>query len=301
MSQHITDARKGELYLFLEVFLWSLFPIITVLSFAEIPVLTSFAWSTFFSGCFFAAVMLYKGTWQEMNNIRLWKYLAWVALCIGVCFHGLYFWGLSITTPGNAALIVLFEICTSYVFFHLLRRDHIAHEHVVGSLCMVLGAGIVLAPNMSTFNYGDMLVLFATFFTPVGNFFQQRAREIASSETILFMRTLIATPFIFILAYATNMIGDVKGLLSSLPFLIVNGIVLLGLAKIFWIEATHRISVTKALALSSAGPLLTLFFAWLFLAQSPNVWQLASSIPFILGVLLLTDNIRFGIMPARTP
>ena len=50
---------------------------------------------------------------------------------------------------------------------------------------------------------------------------------------------------------------------SSLLFLVINGVLLLGVSKILWIEGIHRINVTKANALNSLGPLLTLLFAWL--------------------------------------
>ena len=96
------------------------------------------------------------------------------------------------------------------------------------------------------------------------------------------------------MAYLLQAQASLADLRISLPYLIVNGILLLGLAKIFWIEGIHRISVTKATALSSITPLLTLLFAWIILNQAPTVWQLTSLVPLLLGVLLLTDNIKLS-------
>lgn len=295
----LSEQRKGEALLLLERLLWSLFPIVTVLSFSHVPSLVAFAWTTLCSGIFFAAILVYKGTWREMYNRDLWRYLIWVALSIGVCFYGLYFFGLSKTTPGNAALIALFEVFTSFIFFHVLRKDSITKEHVLGAFFMVLGAVIVLAPSATTFGGGDILILCATLFPPLGNYFQQRAREIASSETIMFMRTLLATPVIFFLAYVFAPQVSFADIWNGLPIFLVNGIFLMGLTKLLWIEVIHRMSVTKAAALGSISPLITLFFAWLILNQAPSALQLLSNIPFILGVLLLTDNVRFGSIRAR--
>jgi drug/metabolite transporter (DMT)-like permease len=64
----------------------------------------------------------------------------------------------------------------------------------------------------------------------------------------------------------------------------------LGLSKLLWIEGIHRISVTKASALSSMSPLLTLLFAWLLLGNVPSIFQLVSFIPMFFGVLLLSQN-----------
>ncbi len=290
----ISEQRKGELFLFSEVVLWALFPIVIAFSLITLPVLTAFAWSTLFSGCFFALLMLFKGTWREMRNFLLWRYTAWAALFIGILYYGLYFTGMSMTSPGNASLIALFEIFTSFMFFHVLYREHISIEHLVGALCMIIGAVIVFVPSLTTFNYGDLIILCATFFAPVGNLFQQRARMIASSETIMFMRTLLAAPVIFLFAYFFDFTEGVS-MSAALPFLVINGILLLGLSKILWIETIHRISVTKANALSAgAGPLLTFIFAWILLSQEPTLWQLVALAPFVAGVFLLTDYVRLS-------
>ncbi|MBI2356020.1 MAG: DMT family transporter [Candidatus Doudnabacteria bacterium] len=72
--------------------------------------------------------------------------------------------------------------------------------------------------------------------------------------------------------------------------LLINGLIMLGLSKIFWLEAIHRISVVKANALSSMGPLATLFFAWIILRDAPTSWQLLSIVPMIFGVVLLGEE-----------
>ncbi len=67
---------------------------------------------------------------------------------------------------------------------------------------------------------------------------------------------------------------------------------ILGLAKALWVEAIARISVTKANALNSIGPLFTLFFAFMIFHQVPTIWQSTSLIFFFFGVLLLTENLK---------
>ena len=157
---------------------------------------------------------------------------------------------------------------------------------------MVIGALIVLAPNFSTVHVGDLLIFAGTFFAPFGNLFQQKARAIASSDAIMFLRSLLMTSAMFLLAFVMHTYASVADIRASLPFLIVNGVILLGVGKIFWIESIHRISVTTSTALQTMAPFITLFLAWLILHQAPTVWQLTSLVPLVLGVLLLTDQIR---------
>ncbi len=274
-------------------FFWSFFPIITVLSYAHLPSIVSLAYSTLLSVIFFAAFVTYRKSWHEIRNALLWKYCLYVAMFICVLFYSFFFIGLTKTTAGNAGLISLFEIFTSFLFFNVFKKEVIPREYKIGALCMVVGAGIVLSSGFGKVNMGDILIFIATFFAPIGNYFQQKARMIASSEMIMLLRSLISFPIIFLLAYIMQQSATLEMLKSSWLVLFVNGFLILGFLKVFWIESIHRISVTKAASLESITPFFTLIFAWLILKQAPHVWQFASLVPLLLGVLLLTDNFKF--------
>jgi drug/metabolite transporter (DMT)-like permease len=289
----MTEDRKGELLIFAAGGMWAFFPIITILSYSNLSGLSSLAWSTVFAAIFLGALVLYRGKGRELLDLRIWKYGLFIALFIGVLFYSFMFVGLESTTAGNAAIIGLFEVFTSYLLFNWWRREAYSFEHVAGSLLMMLGALIVLGRDFSGFNVGDCFIIAATLFSPVGNMFQQKARAVASSETIMFVRSVLSVPALFLLALALGKTASASSVYASVVFLMINGILLLGLSKILWIEAIHRISVTKSVALSSLNPLLTLLLALPILGQAPNIWQFAAFIPFFFGVLLLTDNLRF--------
>jgi len=283
--------RKGEVLIFFEVLIWAFFPIITVFSYVAIPSLVSLLFATIFSGIFFLAITAYKGTWKELMNPLLWKYAALATFFIAICFYSLYFVGLTKTTPGNASIIALFEVFTSFLFFNVFKGQKISTNRKLGALLVILGACIVLLPNMKGINAGDFYILTATFFAPAGNYFTQKARKFATSENILFLRSLIAIPFLYILTLMLHMHASASDIRSSFIFLAINGFIIFGLSKLLWVETIHYISVTKAIALSSTGPLLTLLLSWAFLHQMPNVWQIGAVIPMIFGVLLLTDQL----------
>lgn len=286
------EEHKGETFIFSGAIIWSLFPIITILSFKSVPSMVSLVISTFLSSICFLLVMLYKKRLYELKNLLLWKYTFGIAISLGVLYYAFYFFGLTKTTSGNASIISLFEVCTSYIFFHIIRREHFSFESKIGSVLMIVGAIIVLAPNFSSLNFGDLFILFATFCAPIGNLLQQKAKQISSTETTLFLRNIIAMPFLFVIAYMFGQNLQVAQIKESILFLIFNGVIILGFSRIFWIEGISRISVTKANALSSIAPLFTLFFAWIIFHQIPTIWQIMSLIPFFFGVLLLTNNLK---------
>ena len=290
----MTEERKGEVFIFTGAVTWGLFPIITILSYQSMPSLISLAISTFLAGLIFLGMMLWRKRLPEHSNLLLWKYILGIVLSIGILFYAFVFWGLTMTTAGNASIIGLFEVYTSYLLFHAIRKEPFSFESKIGSVLMIIGALIVLAPNFSDINSGDIFILLSTFCAPFGNLLQQKAKKIASSETIMFLRSIIAAPLILILAYLFGQNLQFFQIKESLFFLMINGILLLGLAKILWLEGIARISVTKSNALSSIAPLFTLFFAWLILDQSPTLWQITSFLPLFFGTLLLTDNLKLN-------
>ncbi|MBI4094045.1 DMT family transporter [Candidatus Kaiserbacteria bacterium] len=289
----LSEERKGELYLAGEIFLWGFFPVVVVLSYASVPTFLSLAWSTAFAAVFFGLVIAYKNLWHEFRNTLMWRYVLISTFFIGILYYGFYFAGLVHTTPGNAALIGQFEVFTAFAFFNVWRKEHFTFEYRVGALLMIIGVLTVLSPNFTGINLGDFLILAATVFAPPGNFFQQKARRVASSETILFLRSVISVVFFFLFAQLFHEQVSVGNLTAVILFLGINGVLLLGLSKILWLEAIHRISVTKAIALGSAAPFLTLLFSWAMLGQAPTLLQLVALVPLILGTLLLTDQISF--------
>ena len=149
------------------------------------------------------------------------------------------------------------------------------------------GNAVIIAINL-----GDIFILLATFFSPIGNLYQQKAKSISSTETILFLRSITATPFLLLIAFMFGQHFQLQPIKESFLLLVLNGFIMLGLSKVFWLEGISRISVTKASALSSLAPLFTLFVAWLLLGHIPTIWQVASLIPFFFGILLLTNNLK---------
>lgn len=290
----MNETRKGELFSLAGVVMWSFFPVITTLSYSNVPALISLAWSSLFASIFFGCVVAYKNLWHELTRPLFWKYIAGVTFFTGILVYGLYYTGLEYTTPGDASIIMIFEVVATYLLFNVFRREEFSREHTLGAMLISVGALIVLGKNFTGISGGDFFVLAAACAAPMGNLFQRKARAIASSETIMFVRSLIAAAVIFVLAYALGKHSSWGSVHASLIFLLVNGVLLLGLSKIFFIEAIHRIPVTKAIAFGSASPVLTLLIAWALLGQRPDLWQLVSLVPVIGGVLLLTNYVSLG-------
>lgn len=284
---NLSQEKKGDIFVLLAAMAGALFPVITVLTYNTLPLLVSFAASTLFAAIFFATVLTVRKKWHEIKNTKALKDILITTLLLGVFYYLLTFLALRTTSAGNVSIIALTEILSSYLFFQVWRKDDMSSWHKLGAVFMVIGAIIVLFPSMGNFTGGEFLILIAALIAPIGNLFAQRARKRVSSESILFIRNFITAIFGFILVFITKSTLSYIDLKGSFILILINGILLLGLSKIFWIEGIHRISVTKANALSSISPLFTLLFAWMLLKNTPDIVQILSFIPIFLGVMLL--------------
>ena len=289
----MTETQKGHLYIIFEGLIWALFPIVTILGLKNMPSIVGLFWATSFSALFFLALMIYRNKWSELKNLKVWKYSLGVAIFIGVIFYGLFFYGLTKTVSTNGAIVGLFEVVTSFLFFQIFKKQQIPKKYIIGVILATIGALLIFIPKFGHFYVGDLFILLATFFAPIGNWFQQKGRMIASSETIMFVRTLITSIFLFIFSLLTNLSPVAHLSNKTIWWILLNGILIFGISKILWIEGIHRINVTKALAINSLSPFFTMIFAFIIIGDSPNYAQLFS-LPFlIIGVFLLT-NFDFG-------
>lgn len=286
----LNNERKGEFLIILMALLWGLFPVITALSLNTISPLISLGWSTLFAAVFFGLVILLRKKTYELRKKSAYYDLIMTSLLMGVVMYLFYFFGLRTTSAGNASLIALSEVFFSFLLFNIFKKEYISGVHLAGAALILTGAAIVLYPNMTDFRNGDLLIMGAAFTAPFGNYYVKKAREKVSSETIMFVRSSVSAIVVFALIFILGTDFTMAEIKTSLLFLAVNGVLLLGLSKMLWIEAAHRISVTKAVAISSISPLITMLTAWMFMKDAPTGFQLLSFLPMFFGVILLSRN-----------
>jgi|SRR3989344_6651710 len=288
---NLSETRKGEIFVLTTSLLSGLFPVIALLSFKSLEPILSLAWSTMFASIFFAVLLTVNKKWHEFLRKDIIPDLLAVVLIIGIINYGLFYTGIKLTSPGNVSIIGLTEIFFSFLLFNVWKKESISGSQIAGIAFVALGALIVILPEKGiSFNPGDLMILAVNFIAPIGNYFQRRARKKVSSLNIMFARSIITFPIMFILARALSYnisFGEAK---EAFWFLAITGILILGLSKILWIEAIHRISVTKTAALNSIYPIFTLIFAFLLLNQTPTLRQIIALLPIAFGVYLLTKQ-----------
>lgn len=279
--------RRGEGFLLVEELLWGWFPIVTLLTYRHLNPFWSMAITIMLSSIFFSGIMARRNLWPELARREGWPDLAWASLFIMLLFI-LLFIGLSYTTAGNAALILFLQVFFSFCYFNLFKGERMLPAHLAGVALMSAGALLVLFPDEAGLNRGDFLVLLAAMLAPAANHYQQRARARVSAVTLLFVRNLTSLPVLFLLAWLFAPLPDQADLRATWWLLLLNGLFLMGLSKIYWIEGLHRLPITKVSAMTALSPLFTMLFAYPVLGETPGFWQLAGVAPILIGGILIT-------------
>lgn len=287
----MTKEREGESLMFGLVFIESWFPILSIVAMGYIGALHTYLYSLVIALGFFIVLILKRDRIKELKNKAAYKDLLLTSFWITSLFT-LVFVGMQYTTAGNMAVILFLQLLFSYLYFNVLGKEKMDRVHLVGAGIMGVGALIILIPNDLSFNKGDFLILIAAIIAPIANLYQKRARNYCSSETILGFRTVVGIPFIAILAYIFEPATTYENFMLALPYLLIIGVAVYVVSKIMWIEALHRISITKVSAMMGLLPMMTLFFAYIYLGEVPEFRQILGIIPVLIGGYLLTKPIK---------
>jgi len=287
----MTKDREGELLMLGLSILESWFPILSIVAMSYVGALHTYMYSLIIAFFFYVAIMYKRDRFKELNNRAAYKDLLLTTFWITFIFT-LIFIGMRYTTAGNMAVIVFLQVLFSYLYFNVFGKEKMETIHLIGALIMGTGALIILFPENFEFNKGDWLILASAAAAPIVNLYQKRARAYCSAETILGFRTVVGLPFVALLAYILEPAVSYEALMSALPYIFLIAIGVYVAAKIMWIEALNRMSITKLSAMLALMPVFTLFFAYLYLDEIPEFRQLLGIVPVLVGGYLITKPVE---------
>jgi drug/metabolite transporter (DMT)-like permease len=98
----------------------------------------------------------------------------------------------------------------------------------------------------------------------------------------------MALPVLVVMAYFSEPLPTIENLVKATPYILAIGILVFGVSKVLWIEALHRISITKMSAMLALPPIFTLILAYYTLNETPDLRQILGVIPILIGGYLIT-------------
>lgn len=280
----------GELYTLVLSVIEAHFPIFAFFTVTALGGLHAYFYSLAIAASLLIIWVLLRGKLGELKRRHAYKNLALTSLFITSLFS-LVFLALQTTSPSHVAIILFLQVLFSYLFLGRRPGEQLDRHHLIGVALMTLGAVIILFPNQLSLKLGDGLALLAAIIAPFANQYQKRARADVSSETILMVRSLIALPFLYLLAQLFEVEPSWDEIQSQALWLFLTGAMVFVVSKILWVEALHRLPITKVNALYAFSPLMTLGLAYLYLAEPPTWTQIFGAIPILIGSFFITQKV----------
>mgnify|MGYP000100179663 CR=1 FL=1 len=281
------SQQKGEIYAISLTVIEAWFPIFAFFTVQALGALHAYFYSLLVTILCLSIWWFIRGKQHEIKVTAAYKNLTLTTFFITLLFS-LTFMALQYTSVTNVAIILFLQILFSYVFLGKRQEESLNSKQAVGALLMTVGAVLILFPGAFVINVGDVLVLLAAMIAPIANLYQKKARAQVSSETILLLRSIIALPFIYVLATLFEQSPSVEMIKQQWIWLVLTGGLVFFIAKLFWVEAIHLLPITKVNALFAIAPLMTMFLAYWLLNQIPTLYQLMGIAPILIGGYLIT-------------
>lgn len=284
----LSEQRIGELYLAIDILIWSWFPMMMVVLVSKVPSVLSAALTTGIAAVFLAVLVTVRKEWKGMWNKEGWRNMLMVILCITVGMYALLFIAIKMTSTGNVAILGLSEKLWGLLILGvILKHEHLSPAALLGCGLMLLGGILVLFPGEFKINWGDWMVIIAYGISTVGNIFQRRARQHMSAYQMLLIRSFIGCLILLGISFVIGESISFDFSIETWLWLALVGVSVFAIQKVCWIETIHRIPLTKANALTVVTPALSLVWMFLFFSEKPTIYQWIGLIPILIGTWLI--------------
>jgi len=203
----------------------------------------------------------------------------------------LFFYGVRLTSGINSAILLQVEPIYALFIGYLLLNERVTLKQIFSTLIIIFGTLLVVYQGTLTLNWGDLLVLVTPLCYQIGHIFSKRLLN-QNNLSPLFIaagRTLYGGIFLIIISQLAG-VHEFNRLkeLNILGILIFYGIVIYALTYYTFYEAIKRINLSKATAIISAYPAVSIILAWFILREIPDLYQMSGFFIILLGIVYLS-------------
>ena len=286
----LSTERKGEILVMADVVIFALFPIIASFTTKIMPPILFAALSLLMAALTAFIYMLLKKEIKEIFNKKAIKYVLGVTLFIVSIPSIFIYTGASKTSGINTAILMQTEIFFTFLIVGRFTDESITLKKILASLLIAIGAVAVLFNGNFEVNWGDLLIIGAGPFYPIGNIFAKKALKLTSAAAILFYRGFVGgIVLLFISLLFENYDLTVAEYFSNnLELILINGILIYFVSKMIWYAGLEKLDISKAIPMLMSHPALGLVYAYIFLKEIPSFYQLIGFAIVMGGVYTIT-------------
>ncbi len=194
--------------------------------------------------------------------------------------YSLFSYGTRMSTAINSAILTRFEVFYSFLISWFLLRERITGRAVISAVALIAGVFLVVAQGKRPeLLKGDVLLLLTPLFWQLGHSIAKRTAY--SPLTIATLRNtfgglVLLVPALWI-GFAFTKLALAEG-------------VIIALTQSLWYSAIARINLSKATAILTPAPALTVLISTLFLGEGFTLYHLAGLTLITAGTLILSGE-----------
>lgn len=279
-------AMRGEYFILGTLVFEAFFPAIIHTASGSLPPYAFSAISVLIAAAIHAAVAMSLGVFKMPRRETL-RDIGMIALMIVVFPTLFYMAGTGITSGINTSILLQSEVLFA-VFFGWLVGERLLGREWLGLLAMVTGMVLVLWNGSFTVNLGDALIITASFFYPIGNWYAKRALMHAHPSVVLFGRSLLGGVALLVIATFVEKPWSVPFTTYADYWWLFAAYILVVLvfSKYCWYAGLKRLTVVKATSMIAAVPVMSFLLTVLLLRETPTSFQLLGISCTAIGVFL---------------
>ena len=278
----------GLIFILIEIFAIATQPVFAKIAVGSINPIFAAAMASLVGGCIPLILLIRKKRVHLIFNKAYAKEILLTGFFGTTITYSLFFLGAQMTSVINAAILMQSEPIYSLFLGYFLLKEKITGKQILATFLIVLGVVFVIYNGTISLNLGDVLILLTPLFYQIshviakrimkqaGAFAIQAGRHLSAGLTMLFLSSILGMNQFHLLTVPEN-----------LAVVLLFGIVVAGIGTLAWYEAIKRINLSKATALIAPYSVLSIVFAWLFMNESPSVYQIAGLVLVLAGIFTL--------------
>lgn len=279
------NSEQNGVYLaILSSLLWGIFLVLINSGVKSVSPLFFAGFCTLIASAFIFIYCFWHKQLGELKKKGIIKNILAITFFIVVIPYILLFTGARLTSSMNTSVLTLSEIIFTIIFTHFIG-EKTTKLKLIGAGSIFLGAFIILYNGSGEIKIGDILIFFSTITYPLGNFYTKKALNKLSPAIIIFIRSLLGGLFLIFLSFIFESKSNIFLMINDhWLFLLLSGIIFMGLGKILAQEAMKRLDISKTISLFMTFPLFSLIFIIFFKHEAVSASQWLGIIIMMIGV-----------------
>ena len=201
------------------------------------------------------------------------------------------FYGVRLTSGINSAILLQVEPIYAILIGYIILQERVSFRQVLSTFMVMLGTLLVIYQGHFSLNYGDLLVLCTPLCFQTGHLLSKKLLTNHQVNPIIIAtsRTLYGGIFLGLLSQLFD-IPQMSRLSQPhiLSLIIFYGVIVYALSYLTFYESIKRINLSKATAIISIYPAVSIFLAWFILKEKPGLYQLIGFGFILVGIFYLS-------------